>query len=84
MSLFITGFCITCFLAFVVLMQTTMTFLPEIASPMSLLCIYVFLMMCSSVFINILCILTLRIYHKPEKEKVKLYVVYEYRHETTE
>ncbi|WAR20908.1 ACH2-like protein [Mya arenaria] len=64
------GFCITCFLSFVVLMQTTMGFLPEIASPMSLLCIYVFLMMCFSVFINITCILMSRIYQKPAKEKV--------------
>ncbi|XP_060575111.1 neuronal acetylcholine receptor subunit alpha-2-like [Ruditapes philippinarum] len=64
------GFCITCFLSFVVLMQTTMQFLPQIASPMSLLCVYVFLMMCFSVFINIVTVLMLRIYHKPEKEKV--------------
>ncbi|XP_045189712.2 neuronal acetylcholine receptor subunit alpha-3-like [Mercenaria mercenaria] len=64
------GFCITCFLAFVVLMQTTMQFLPQIASPMSLLCVYVFLMMCFSVFINIVTVLMLRVYHKPEKEKV--------------
>jgi hypothetical protein len=70
------GFCITCFLSFVVLMQTTMQFLPQIASPMSLLCVYVFLMMCFSVFINIVTVLMLRIYHKPEKEKVRHYDVY--------
>lgn len=64
------GFCITCFLSFVVLMQTTMNFLPQIASPMSLLCVYVFLMMVCSVFINIVTVLLLRVYHKPEKEKV--------------
>ncbi|KAH3789018.1 hypothetical protein DPMN_167185 [Dreissena polymorpha] len=64
------GFCITCFLSFIVLMQTTMSFLPELANPMSLLCIYVFLMMCFSVFINITCIFMLRIYHMPEGTKV--------------
>ncbi|KAL4231705.1 Neuronal acetylcholine receptor subunit [Mactra antiquata] len=64
------GFSITCFLSFVVLMQTTMDFLPQIASPMSLLCVYVFLMMCCSVFVNIVTILMMRVYHKPEKEKV--------------
>lgn len=64
------GFCITCFLSFVVLMQTTMQFLPQIASPMSLLCVYVFLMMCFSVFINIATVFLLRVHHKPEKDKV--------------
>lgn len=68
------GFCVTCFLSFVVLMQTTMGFLPQIASPMSLLCIYVFLMMCCSVFINIVTILMLRIYHKPENDKVPKWI----------
>ena len=64
------GFCITCFLSFVVLLQTTMAFLPEIASPMSLLCFYIIVMMIFSMGINILTILMLRVYHKPPKEKV--------------
>ena len=51
-------------------MQMTMSFLPELSNPMSLLAVYVFLMMCCSVFINVACILMLRIYHKPEDEKV--------------
>ena len=64
------GFCITCFLSFVILLQTTMAFLPEIASPMSLLCFYIIVMMIFSMVINILTILMLRVYHKPAKEKV--------------
>jgi len=66
----VSGFCVTCFLSFIVLMQMTMSFLPELSNPMSLLAVYVFLMMCCSVFINVACILMLRIYHKPEDEKV--------------
>ena len=64
------GFCITCFLSFVILLQTTMDYLPEIASPMSLLCFYIIVMMIFSMVINILTILMLRVYHKPPKEKV--------------
>ena len=69
------GFCVTCFLSFVILLQTTMAYLPEIASPMSLLCFYVIVMMVFSMFINILTILMLRVYHKPAKDKVSRYVL---------
>ena len=55
---------------FVFLLQTTMAYLPEIASPMSLLCFYVIVMMVFSMVINILTILMLRVYHKPAKDKV--------------
>ena len=58
-------------------MQMTMSFLPELSSPMSLLAVYVFLMMCCSVFINVACILMLRIYHKPKEEKV-IYLIFYY------
>lgn len=62
------GFCITCFLAFVVLLQTLMRYLPSTSSPMSLLCYYVIIMMMFSGTLGIINILLMRLYLKPETE----------------
>lgn len=64
------GFGITCFLSFVVLLQTTMNFLPQASSPMSLLCFYLIIMMIFSAFLSIVNILMLRIYNKPKGDKI--------------
>ena len=60
------GFGITCFLSFVVLLQTLMQFLPRTSSPMSLLCYYVIIMMVLSATLSIVTIILLRLYHKPK------------------
>lgn len=62
------GFCITCFLSFVVLLQTLMQYLPRTSSPMSLLCYYVVVMMMFSAVVSIVTILLLRLYSKPKNE----------------
>ncbi|KAK3609161.1 hypothetical protein CHS0354_011347 [Potamilus streckersoni] len=64
------GFSITCFLTFAVLLQTLMSFIPESSSPLSLMTVYLALMVMCGAFINILVILILRLYHKPEGKKV--------------
>ncbi|KAK3610991.1 hypothetical protein CHS0354_017868 [Potamilus streckersoni] len=64
------GFSITCFLTFAVLLQTLMNFIPDASSPLSLMTVYLALMMMFGALINILVILILRLYHKPEGSKV--------------
>ncbi|KAL3869999.1 hypothetical protein ACJMK2_042658 [Sinanodonta woodiana] len=61
------GFSITCFLAFVVLLQTVMQFLPESSSPMSLLCYYIVVMMMFSSAVCIINIMILRLYKSAER-----------------
>lgn len=64
------GFGITCFLSFVVLLQTIMSFMPEISSPMSILCFYVIVMLCFSVLLSIANVFLLRMYLDPSKDDV--------------
>ncbi|KAK3610992.1 hypothetical protein CHS0354_017869 [Potamilus streckersoni] len=62
------GFSITCFLAFVVLLQTVMQFLPESSLPMSLLSYYIIVMMMFSSAICLINIMTLRLYQSAERD----------------
>ncbi|KAK3610990.1 hypothetical protein CHS0354_017866 [Potamilus streckersoni] len=64
------GFSIMCFLSIVVLLQTTMQFLPESSIQMSLLCYYLVLMMVSSAILVIVNILMMRVYLKSSDNKV--------------
>ncbi|XP_045156998.2 acetylcholine receptor subunit beta-type unc-29-like [Mercenaria mercenaria] len=64
------GFGITCFLSFVVLLQTLMSFMPEVSSPMSILCFYVIVMLSFSVLLSIANVFLLRMYLNPSKEEV--------------
>ncbi|KAL4235799.1 Neurotransmitter-gated ion-channel transmembrane region [Mactra antiquata] len=70
------GFAITCFLSFVVLLQTMMKFLPEASAPMSLFCYYVIIMMLFSGFVSIVTIFLLRIYHNPDPSGVWRWLVH--------
>ena len=70
------GFGITCFLSFVVLLQTMMEFLPEASSPMSLLCYYVIIMMMFSAVLSIVTILVLKVYTKPEDAEIPRLLVH--------
>jgi hypothetical protein len=67
------GFGITCFLSFVVLLQTLMSFMPEVSSPMSILCFYVIVMLSFSVFLSIINVFLLRLHLNPSKEEVPQY-----------
>lgn len=64
------GFTVTCFLSFVVLLNLIMDILPRSSSPMSYLCYYTVSMMLFSGGTTAMVILQMRIFHKPEKEKV--------------
>ncbi|KAH3828980.1 acetylcholine receptor subunit alpha-1-B-like [Dreissena polymorpha] len=55
------GFGITCFLSFMVLLQTIMIYMPQTSSPMSLFCYYVILMLLFSGFLSIVTILLLKV-----------------------
>lgn len=68
------GFAITCFLSFVVLLQTIMTSMPQTSSPMSLFCYYVILMMLFSGVLSIFNILLLKVYNSPQKNVPRLIV----------
>ena len=70
------GFGITCFLSFAILLQTIMQFLPQASSPMSLLCYYVIVMVVFSGLLSIINILILRVYIKPDGEKVPAYLAH--------
>ena len=70
------GFVITCFLSFVVLLQTTMTYLPQASSPMSLLCYYVIVMMMFSAILTLITAILLRVYHKPKGEDIPRWLVH--------
>ena len=64
------GFSVTCFLSFVVLLNMIMDILPRSSSPISFLCYYLVVMMCSSGAMTLVTILLMRVYHKPEKTQV--------------
>ncbi|XP_045158202.2 acetylcholine receptor subunit alpha-like [Mercenaria mercenaria] len=64
------GYSLTCFLAFVFMLQTVMGFLPHTADPMSLFCFYVIIMMVVSIVACIMTVLMLRLHLKPETDKV--------------
>ncbi|KAH3828982.1 hypothetical protein DPMN_130970 [Dreissena polymorpha] len=55
------GFGITCFLSFMVLLQTIMIYKPQTSSPMYLFCYYVILMLLFSGFLSIVTILLLKV-----------------------
>ncbi|KAK3609160.1 hypothetical protein CHS0354_011346 [Potamilus streckersoni] len=61
------AFSITCFLSFVVLLQTMMQYLPESSSPMSLLSFYLTVMMMFSAVVCLITIMTLRLYQSAER-----------------
>lgn len=67
------GFGITCFLSFIVLLQTIMSFMPEVSSPMSILCVYVILMLSFSVLLSIANVFLLRLHLNPSKDEVPPY-----------
>ena len=64
------GFSITCLLSFMVLLNMVMDIMPRSSSPISYLCFYLVIMMCNSGAMTLVTILLLRVYFKPEKEKV--------------
>ena len=64
------GFSVTCFLSFVVLLNMIMDILPRSSNPISFLCYYLVVMMCTSGAMTLVTILLMRVYHKPEKSKV--------------
>ncbi|KAK3610737.1 hypothetical protein CHS0354_028134 [Potamilus streckersoni] len=64
------GFAVTCFLAFVVFLGTITSSLPKSSSPLSMLSYYTAIMMVFSAATNVVVMITLRIYHKPENEPV--------------
>lgn len=70
------GFGMTCFLALVVLLQSLMQFMPRVSSPMSLLCYYVIVMIMFSATVSIVTILLLRLYNKPENERIPRWLVH--------
>lgn len=69
------GFALTCFLSFVFMLQTVMGFLPHTADPMSLFCFYVIVMMVISILACIMTVLMLRLYHKPDTDKIPQFLM---------
>lgn len=63
------GFAVTCFLAYVVFLNTIMAFLPTSSNPFSYLSYYTFVMMLFSAGVSLLTVLTVRLHHD-EKGKV--------------
>ncbi|XP_052774915.1 acetylcholine receptor subunit alpha-like [Mya arenaria] len=68
------GFGITCFLSFVVLLQTIMNYMPQTSAPMSLFCYYVILMMLFTGISSIANILLMKVYLTPQKKVPRLLV----------
>lgn len=68
------AYALTCFLSFVFMLQTVMRFLPHTAEPMSIFCFYVVVMMIMNICVCIMTVLMLRLYHKPETERVPGYM----------
>jgi len=64
------GFSVTCFLSFMVVLNMVMDFMPRSSDPMSVLCFYVVCMMIFSGAQTATVVLEMRLFHKPEKEKV--------------
>lgn len=64
------GFAVTCFLTYVVLLNTIMNYLPTSSTPFSNLSYFTFIMMVFSAVASLLTIFTVRIHHKDEEGKV--------------
>ncbi|KAL3877347.1 hypothetical protein ACJMK2_035070 [Sinanodonta woodiana] len=64
------GFAVTCFLAYVVFFCTFTSTFPKSSSLLSMLSYYTIIMMVFSATTNVVVMITLRIYHKPENEPV--------------
>ena len=64
------GFSVTCFLAYVVLLNTIMLYLPTSSTPFSNLSYYTFIMMLFSAGVCLTTIFTIRIHHKDEGSQV--------------
>ncbi|KAK3577924.1 hypothetical protein CHS0354_034563 [Potamilus streckersoni] len=63
------GYSVTCFLAFVVFMNTIVTSLPKSSAPVSVLVYYLTVMMAISAVITVLVLITMMIDRKVEKEE---------------
>lgn len=68
------GFSVTCFLSFMVLLNMIMDIMPRSSNPISFLCYYLVVMMSNSGAMTLVTILLMRVYHKPEKDKVPLWM----------
>ena len=68
------GFSVTCFLSFMVLLNMIMDIMPRSSSPISLLCFYLVVMLANSGAMTLFTILLMRVYHKPEKSKVPIWL----------
>lgn len=68
------GFSVTCFLSFMVLLNMIMDIMPRSSNPISFLCYYLVVMMANSGAMTLVTILLMRVYHKPEKSKVPLWM----------
>ena len=64
------GYSITCFLSYVVLLNTVMAFLPTSAAPLAYLSYYTFVMMIFSAAMSLATIITLRIHFKPKDKPI--------------
>lgn len=62
------GFSVTCFLAYVVFLNTIMSILPTSTNPFSYLSYYTFIMMVFSAGVSLTTIVTVRIHHKEDKK----------------
>ena len=70
------GFGVTCFLSFIVLLQMIMSMLPQVSSPMSLLCYYVIVMLAFSAILNVVNIILMRLHLNPTEGNVPRFLVY--------
>lgn len=73
------GFAITCFLAYVVLLNMIMGFLPTSAAPLSYLSYYTFMMMVFSAGVSVMTIITIRVHYKTEQDHVPAAIALFYR-----
>ena len=64
------GFSITCFLAFVVLLNIVMSFIPSSSANLAYLCYYTFIMMVFSCGMSLATVVTLWIHHKPDTSTI--------------
>ncbi|KAH3872179.1 hypothetical protein DPMN_035394 [Dreissena polymorpha] len=68
------GFSVTCFLSFMVVLNMIMDIMPRSSSPISYLCFYLVIMMSNSGGMTLVTILMMRVYHKPEKSTVPIWL----------
>lgn len=64
------SFSVTCFLAFVVLLNIIMSFIPATSANLAHLCYYTFIMMVFSCGMSLATVVTLWIHHKPETSEI--------------